>query len=152
MTERTALYRLYDAQDTLLYVGISGNPPERWNTHRADHGWWPSVARKTVEWFDTRRDAARAEAIAVRAEAPIHNKALPDEDGLEGWRLAVPREKRPTKPGQFRRIRVDDMWDRFGQAIREAEPELDRSRVIREMVRWYIGETDDLPRRPRTRQ
>ncbi|MFC4050041.1 hypothetical protein ACFOY4_10130 [Actinomadura syzygii] len=43
----------------------------------------------------------------------------------------------------------DDMWARFGEAVENAEPELDRSKVIREFVRWYIGETDDLPRRPR---
>lgn len=49
----------------------------------------------------------------------------------------------------FRRVRMDDdMWSRFNEAVREAEPELDRSKVIREFVRWYLGETDDLPRRP----
>jgi hypothetical protein len=42
----------------------------------------------------------------------------------------------------------DDMWDTFDATVRRAEPELDRSKVIREFVRWYIGETDDLPRRP----
>jgi hypothetical protein len=50
----------------------------------------------------------------------------------------------------FRRIRMDDdMWERFGNAVEQAEPELDRSKVMREFVRWYIGETNDLPRRPR---
>ncbi|WP_165969341.1 hypothetical protein [Actinomadura sp. KC06] len=49
----------------------------------------------------------------------------------------------------FRRVRMsDDMWGRFGEAVANAEPELDRSKVLREFVRWYIGETDDLPRRP----
>jgi metal-responsive CopG/Arc/MetJ family transcriptional regulator len=42
----------------------------------------------------------------------------------------------------------DEMWARFDEAVRSAEPELDRSKVIREFIRWYIGETDDLPRRP----
>jgi hypothetical protein len=49
----------------------------------------------------------------------------------------------------FRRVRMDDeMWTRFGEAVRAAEPELDRSKVLREFVRWYVGDTDDLPRRP----
>lgn len=55
----------------------------------------------------------------------------------------------PPQGTPFRRVRMDDdMWERFGEAVREAEPELDRSKVIREFVRWYIGETNDLPRRP----
>lgn len=32
--ERTALYRLYDAGDRLLYIGISNNPEARWARHR----------------------------------------------------------------------------------------------------------------------
>jgi hypothetical protein len=53
-------------------------------------------------------------------------------------------------PTPFRRVRMDvEMWDAFGKAIEQAEPELDRSKVIREFVRWYIGETNSLPRRPR---
>lgn len=49
----------------------------------------------------------------------------------------------------FRRVRMsDDMWEKFREAVERAEPELDRSKVIREFVRWYTGETNDLPRRP----
>lgn len=56
----------------------------------------------------------------------------------------------PPPGTPFRRIRMDDeMWDRFDKAVKQAEPELDRSKVVREFVRWYIGETDDLPRRPK---
>ena len=49
----------------------------------------------------------------------------------------------------FRRVRMnDDMWTRFGEAVAAAEPELDRSKVLREFVRWYIGDAKELPRRP----
>ena len=41
------------------------------------------------------------------------------------------------------------LWARFGEAVREAEPELDRSKVLREFMRWYVGDTDRLPRSPR---
>jgi hypothetical protein len=47
------------------------------------------------------------------------------------------------------RIRMPgDMWEKFRVAIKLGEPELDRSKVVREFVRWYIGESNDLPRRP----
>lgn len=56
----------------------------------------------------------------------------------------------PPQGTPFRRVRMDDdMWEKFGNAVKQAEPELDRSKVMREFVRWYIGETDDLPRRPK---
>lgn len=49
----------------------------------------------------------------------------------------------------FRRIRMDQaMWDALGAAVEKADPELDRSKIIRQFARWYIGETDNLPRRP----
>lgn len=148
MRERTALYRLYDAAEVLLYVGIAGNPADRWNTHKADQSWWPQVTRKSVEWFDNRIEAAKAEALAIRAENPQMNKAIPNLDGQGGFRLASPRPKRSSPP-RYRQLRVShDLWSPFGDAVRNAEPELDRSKVIREFVRWYVGDTDDLPRRP----
>ena len=44
-------------------------------------------------------------------------------------------------------IRVDEtLWDEFGET---AEP--DRSTVIREFIRWYVGQAGaKLPKRPRT--
>ncbi|MFF7411623.1 GntR family transcriptional regulator [Streptomyces lydicus] len=83
--ERTALYRLYDADGHLLYVGISSNPKRRWWAHAAQHAatWWPQVATRTVEWLDTRELAAAAERHAIKVESPAHNFAharaqLPD--------------------------------------------------------------------------
>ncbi|KAB7832513.1 GIY-YIG nuclease family protein [Streptomyces mobaraensis] len=72
---RTALYRLYDAHDTLLYVGIAGAPRRRWADHARDKGdaWWPEVVTKEVEWFDTRRAATKAELAAILSERPRHN-------------------------------------------------------------------------------
>lgn len=70
---RTALYRLFNIEGRLLYVGITDGPETRWNTHASQKHWWPNVATKTVEWFDTRNDAEAAERRAIYAEAPLHN-------------------------------------------------------------------------------
>jgi predicted GIY-YIG superfamily endonuclease len=74
-TERTALYRLYDAQERLLYIGIAKNPTRRWWQHARDQAdsWWPDVARKAVEWFDTRVLAEAAEVEAIKREGPPYN-------------------------------------------------------------------------------
>lgn len=69
----SALYRFYDREDRLLYVGITGNLPSRQQQHEGSQPWWQEVARMTVEHFPTREDARAAEQAAIDAEAPLHN-------------------------------------------------------------------------------
>ncbi|MFC9987835.1 GntR family transcriptional regulator [Streptomyces globisporus] len=73
--ERTALYRLYDTDDALLYIGISNNPGFRWKAHLYSDSkkWAPLATRRTDEWFETRREALAAEAAAIQAERPRFN-------------------------------------------------------------------------------
>lgn len=73
MTERTAVYRLYDGTGALLYVGISKNFGRRWQQHAYSKAWWPLVDSQTIHWHPTRSAAAKAEADAIRAEGPLHN-------------------------------------------------------------------------------
>lgn len=74
---RTALYRLFDKDGELLYVGIATNPETRWGQHSGDKAWWPQVASRAVEWHDTRAQAAKAEYEAIHAERPAHNQVIP---------------------------------------------------------------------------
>ncbi|MGW0575149.1 GIY-YIG nuclease family protein [Streptomyces sp. NPDC002920] len=73
--ERTALYRLYDSGDSLLYVGIAKDPKVRFGQHRHDKIWWPEVAVREVEWFATREQALQKEAQAIQRELPRYNDA-----------------------------------------------------------------------------
>jgi hypothetical protein len=71
----TDLYRYYDADGQLLYVGISLSAVARASQHRSEKGWWRDVARMTVEHLPSRAEAVAAELEAIRTEAPIHNVA-----------------------------------------------------------------------------
>jgi hypothetical protein len=72
--ERTALYRHFDADRNLLYVGISVNPESRWKSHLYSLAEWPRFAAlRTDEWFDTRAAAEAAEVAAIKAERPRFN-------------------------------------------------------------------------------
>ena len=73
LTGRTALYRLYDVDDVLLYVGITHDPDERMAHHESQKPWWPQVVRHAVVWFDTRSDAQAAELEAIRTEQAVYN-------------------------------------------------------------------------------
>lgn len=75
MVERTALYRLFDATDGLLYIGISWRPEDRFRAYRSERSWWPDVARSEIEWFDSRAEARQAEVSAIAREHPRYNVA-----------------------------------------------------------------------------
>lgn len=90
----TTLYRFYDADWRLIYVGISGNPPVRFDQHRALKPWWRRVAFIRCQHFDSRNDALIAETMAIRDERPPFNLV-----GLERFDLdrAMP-EPQPSPP------------------------------------------------------
>jgi hypothetical protein len=53
----------------------------------------------------------------------------------------------------FRRIRLDDdLWQRFDEAVKRKYPDDNRSVVIRRFIRYFVGDTDELPQRPGPRQ
>jgi predicted RNase H-like HicB family nuclease len=70
---RTALYRFFDADGRLLYVGITNNTRTRWSDHASKKPWWPQVATATTAWHQTRKEAEQAELDAIRGENPVHN-------------------------------------------------------------------------------
>lgn len=69
-----ALYRFYDSGRRLLYVGITGQPRERWTRHRRNASWWTAVAYVAVEIFPAEWEALDAERAAIRSESPRFNK------------------------------------------------------------------------------
>lgn len=71
--EPNAVYRFYDAQDRLLYIGVSMNLLARWKAHDRQKDWWRQVVRATIEHFDTREAALEAEETAIRTEKPLYN-------------------------------------------------------------------------------
>jgi len=102
--ERTALYRLYGADDRLLYVGISSEPKERMKAHAADKPWWEQVETRDFEWFETRERAAKAEVDAIRLEQPLHNHAHNTAAALALLPAALDAPLRP----QFMPVVADD--------------------------------------------
>lgn len=71
----TILYRYFDNQDQLLYVGITGDNVKRQSQHRRNSFWFGKIAVAKFEHFKTRDEALQAEAAAIRLEKPLHNIA-----------------------------------------------------------------------------
>lgn len=68
------LYRLFDADGGLLYIGISYSAIARYTQHRVDKPWIGDVCRIEIETHDvTRTEIADMEMEAIAAENPRHN-------------------------------------------------------------------------------
>lgn len=68
------LYRHYNAEGVLLYVGISFGALIRNRWHQKHSSWFESVAHITIERYPTQEIAKEAEAAAIIEERPIYNK------------------------------------------------------------------------------
>lgn len=79
----TDLYRAYDADGALLYVGISFSSMTRAEQHRKAGKWFHLLASFRVEKFKTRDEALDAERTAIITEHPkfnvMHNKPKPQK-------------------------------------------------------------------------
>lgn len=84
---RTALYRHFDAEGRLLYVGISLSAARRLEQHKSTAQWFSKIVRVEIQWHPSRMDALAAEASAIVNEHPLHNV----------WR---PTQKRAASPMQ----------------------------------------------------
>lgn len=62
----TAIYRLFAADGTYLYGGVTTNPRRPVSAHLRKTSWWPTVARREVTWFASRAEATEAEATFGR--------------------------------------------------------------------------------------
>jgi predicted GIY-YIG superfamily endonuclease len=83
------LYRLYAADDTLLYIGISNRPELRLENHQKHKDWWHEVDTYTTDGYMDRREAEAAEVAAIQAERPLYNVAHNQDDSPERLRARL---------------------------------------------------------------
>lgn len=97
----TTLYRFFNADDELLYVGIAVRFEQRRLQHQSDKTWWPEVARWVLAEHPCRLDAALAERDAIIAELPRYNVMHhPDRRPtarIDGFTLPKGRAPKPPK-------------------------------------------------------
>lgn len=67
------VYRAFDAEDRLLYVGCTIDLEPRLRHHEDNSPWWPFQVRIETEGYVTRAEAAEAEAVAIATEHPRWN-------------------------------------------------------------------------------
>lgn len=75
MTDRqfNQLYRHYDENGTLLYVGVSLSAINRLAQHRSSAIWYDQIAKIEIETYPDRKSVLRAEKDAIQKEHPLFN-------------------------------------------------------------------------------
>ncbi len=67
------VYRLYDAERNLLYVGCTSSLERRLRNHSNLRAWWPDVADVETETFANAGEAADYELQQAQELRPRHN-------------------------------------------------------------------------------
>jgi len=74
MRHKTILYRAYDINDQLLYIGISSQVFGRFDQHAHTSEWMYDCAYAIMEHYPYRRLAMEAEKRAIQTENPKYNQ------------------------------------------------------------------------------
>lgn len=116
------VYRQFDADGVLLYVGETGNPKQRQQNHRSSSAWGASIARTELVECENRDAARLLEAETIRSERPLYNSRHNPDGAAARARLAALRG--PLLPP----ARVEPEPNPYGPgkegAIRRAAPAL----------------------------
>lgn len=161
------VYRWFDSNGTLLYVGVTYDLERRRRNHRYGSGWFQFAARSEVATYPTWGAALQAESAAIAAESPVFNRtpdagAYADRQreylltrGIEndGSRLTPPRSQsarrsgpKPTGKRRTGGIRVplnDEEYERlaaWASATHNRLATFARDALFREVEKWERAE------------
>ena len=70
---KTDLYRHFDADGNLLYIGVSTSALTRFKQHKHRSSWVDKVRTITIEKYSDRQSAFAAEKDAIEKERPPYN-------------------------------------------------------------------------------
>jgi predicted GIY-YIG superfamily endonuclease len=101
--EPAAVYRLWDANGNLLYIGSAYDPDHRCKSHRRKP-WWPEVASRTEEWHSSRGAAYAEEMKAIRTEGSKYNSM-----GTPGY--TTPQTEAILRRNELNRLRARALSD-----------------------------------------
>lgn len=76
-----SVYRYYDENNVLLYVGYTTQGPKRNHQHASDKSWWTYVARQEVDHYETVEEAKKQEVQLIRHYRPPFNKQHNPDNG-----------------------------------------------------------------------
>lgn len=103
-TNLAVLYRIYNADDELLYVGATTNPAQRVQSHDEMQSWWSEAVTIKMEHYRSQEELGAAEIAAIRAEGPRYNLSYAQPPV---WSR---KSRRPRGEGSIFQRSLDGKW------------------------------------------
>lgn len=121
-TSPTFVYRLYDAESALIYIGCTRDPRTREGAHRKNSWWWPQVEHVRLTIFPSRAYALQREAQAIASERPLWNVRHQEFAGisLDGFQQWHDRAENLEAPSAFKRRLRREALRQYGVNIEVA--------------------------------
>src|SRR6516165_2240870 len=108
------LYRHFDGNGQLLYVGISLSTVSRLSQHRHGSDWFAEIRNVTIEDFPTREAAVAAEQAAIAAEKPRYNLLLCKPPKTKARPPAAPTPDQIRAARKLLGMTLNDLGQRAG--------------------------------------
>ena len=96
-SDASAVYRIYNAADELIYIGMSYEPAVRVRVQRREKAWGHEIARYEVDWHQDRAASQRAEEQLIKEFQPRYNVTHTPEHRVRSLRHIG----RPTDPARL---------------------------------------------------
>lgn len=93
------VYRMYDREGVLLYIGRTGDLRQRLMAHRRQKPWFGQVWELRIEPFATWGESRRAELSAIYAEGARHN-VTPRDNARNGHKTRAQTKDRLHAQGR----------------------------------------------------
>lgn len=140
----TTVYRLFDAERRLLYVGTSVHPQKRWEQHASIKLWWSAVDHATVAWLPSRDAALSAEREAIATEKPLYNDKATEREAV----FPFQGNRGPTRETLLRRAVSDyqKALDRLAVAVDRASLDGLNAEEVAAVLGDSVHTVDDLVR------
>jgi hypothetical protein len=114
------VYRLFNTDDELVYVGITGDLMTRFSQHASDKSWWPEVVRHEIWTYKDRATAAAVEFAVIQSVNPKYN----------------------TAPGISPDIVLEGVTESLNVVASASRPKLQRTATVTEQRTWIHEQLD----------
>lgn len=141
----TSVYRYYDRDGLLIYVGITSRGARRNYEHNTSKDWWPYVARQEVDHYETRALALRHErSLIIRHRPPFNRQHNPDADATRAVYVAYADATEADALGAWRAAKK-----RMTFKMHEVHPKLRTLTLVNELgsawLAQHIRSGDEFP-------
>ena len=110
---RPTVYRYFDSDGVLLYVGVTANGVTRMLVHAGQSRWWPLAASCTLEHFPNEAEAYAAEAQAIASESPLFNRTHQPEWNSPEAKAIRKAMREAERAENERRMRLAVAWHKL---------------------------------------